>query len=280
MTTASAGPARLRGPSALGEDLRHFVSLTFTLAATDFKLRFFGSVLGYLWSLVRPLLLFSVLYVVFTEIIKFGAGVDHYPVYLLESLVLFTFFSEATSRGVTSLVDRENLLRKIRFPRLTIPLAVSLHALFNLSLNLVVVFVFVLASGIDPRLDWLQLPVLVAFLVLLSTGVTMLISALYVRFRDVEPIWEVALQLLFYGTPVLYVITTVPPSVRELAAMNPLAVVLTQMRHAVIDPDAPTAAAAVGGWEWLAVPIAIVAAVFLLGFWVFKRETPRIAENL
>jgi ABC-2 type transport system permease protein len=280
MTTASAGPTRLRGPAAIGEDLRHFGSLTFTLAATDFKLRFFGSALGYLWSLVRPLLLFSVLYVVFTEIIRFGSGVEHYPVYLLESLVLFTFFSEATSRGVTSLIDRENLLRKIRFPRLAIPLAVSLNALFNLALNLIVVFVFVLASGIEPRLDWLQVPLLVAFLVIFSTGVTMLISALYVRYRDVEPIWEVALQVLFYGTPVLYVITTVPESVRELAAMNPLAVVLTQMRHAVIDADAPTAAAAVGGWEWLAVPIAIVAAVFLLGFWVFARETPRIAENL
>jgi ABC-2 type transport system permease protein len=277
--TTHAHP-RYRGPSAVGEDLRRFWSLTLTLAATDFKLRFFGSALGYLWSLVRPLLLFGVLYVVFTEIIRFGAGVEHYPVYLLESLVLFTFFSEATSNGVTSLVDRENLLRKIRFPRLVIPLAVSLHALFSLTLNLIVVFVFVFASGIEPRLEWLELPLLVLLLVLFSTGVTMLLSALYVRFRDMEPIWEVGLQLLFYGSPVLYVITTVPDSVRELAAMNPIAVVLTQMRHAVIDPDAPTAAAAVGGWEWLAVPLAIVAAVFLIGFWVFARETPRIAENL
>jgi ABC-2 type transport system permease protein len=277
--TTHAHP-RYRGPSAVGEDLRRFWNLTLTFAATDFKLRFFGSALGYLWSLVRPLLLFGVLYVVFTEIIRFGAGVEHYPVYLLESLVLFTFFSEATSNGVTSLVDRESLLRKIRFPRLVIPLAVSLHALFNLTLNLIVVFVFVFASGIEPRLEWLELPLLVLLLVLFSTGVTMLLSALYVRFRDMEPIWEVGLQLLFYGSPVLYVITTVPDSVRELAAMNPIAVVLTQMRHAVIDPDAPTAAATVGGWEWLAVPLAIVAAVFLIGFWVFARETPRIAENL
>jgi ABC-2 type transport system permease protein len=278
----AAAPAhhRYRGPSAVGEDLRRFWSLTFTLAATDFKLRFFGSALGYLWSLVRPLMLFGVLYVVFTEVIRFGGDVKHYPVYLLGSLVLFSFFSEATSRGVTSLLDRENLLRKIRFPRLVIPLAVSLHALFNLGLNLVVVFVFVFASGIGPRLDWLQLPFLVALLVLFATGVTMLLSALYVRFRDFEPIWEVGLQLFFYGSPVLYVITFVPDSVREVAAMNPIAVVLTQMRHAVLDEDAPSAAAAIGGWELLLVPIAIVAAVFAIGFWVFARETPRIAENL
>lgn len=280
MNAATPAHARYRGPSAVGEDLRRFWSLTFTLAATDFKLRFFGSALGYLWSLVRPLMLFGVLYVVFTEVIRFGGDVKHYPVYLLGSLVLFSFFSEATSRGVTSLLDRENLLRKIRFPRLVIPLAVSLHALFNLGLNLVVVFVFVFASGIGPRLDWLQLPFLVALLVLFATGVTMLLSALYVRFRDFEPIWEVGLQLLFYGSPVLYVITFVPDSVREVAAMNPIAVVLTQMRHAVLDEDAPSAAAAMGGAEWLLVPIAIVAGVFAIGFWVFARETPRIAENL
>ena len=272
--------ARGRGPNAIGDDLRRFGSLTFTLAATDFKLRFFGSALGYLWSLVKPLMLFGVLYVVFTEIIRFGGDVEHYPVYLLSSIVLFTLFSETTTGGVTSLLDRENLLRKIRFPRLVIPLAVALHALFNVGLNLVVVLIFVLASGIEPRVDWLQLPFLIAFLATFATGITMLLSALYVRYRDVEPIWEVAVQLLFYASPVLYVITFVPESVRELAAMNPIAVVLTQTRHALIDPDAPTAVEVMGGWPAALVPLAIVAAVFAVGFWVFARETPRIAENL
>jgi ABC-2 type transport system permease protein len=221
-----------------------------------------------------------VLYVVFTHIIRFGAGVKDYPVYLLSSLVLFSFFSDTTSQGVTSLVDRENLLRKIHFPRLVIPLAVALHAMFNLGLNLVAVFVFVFASGIAPRVEWLEILVLIPMLAIFATGVAMLLSALYVRFRDFEPIWEVALQLLFYGSPVLYVITAVPESVRELMAMNPIATVLTQWRHAVIDADAPTASAVVGGWDAMLVPIAIVAAVFAIGFWVFARETPRIAENL
>ena len=203
---AVAGPARYRGPVALGDDLRRFWSLTYTLAATDFKLRFFGSALGYVWTLARPLLLFGTLYFVFTEIVKFGKGVDHYPVYLLSSIVLFTFFSETTSRGVSALVERENLLRKMRFPRMVIPLAVALHSLFNLGLNLIVVFVFIFASGIEPTLDWLQIPLLIAMLVTFAVGVAMLLSALYVRYRDVEPIWEVALQLLFYGSPVIYVI--------------------------------------------------------------------------
>jgi ABC-2 type transport system permease protein len=271
---------RYRGPSALGDDLRRFWSLTFTLAATDFKLRFFGSVLGYLWTLVRPLLLFGVIYVVFTEIVRFGSDVEHYPVYLLTSIVMFTFFAEATSRGVTSLVDRENLLRKIRFPRLVIPLSVALAALFNLMANMVAVFVFVFISGVEPRPDWVQVPLLIAMLVVLATGVTMLVSALYVRYRDMEPIWEVALQLLFYASPILYVITFVPEEFRKLAASNPIATILTQMRHALIDADAPTAPTVLGGFAELLIPVGIVVAIFIVGFWVFFKETPRIAENL
>jgi ABC-2 type transport system permease protein len=278
--SASDTAARYRGPAAIGDDVRRFWSLTYTLAATDFKLRFFGSALGYLWSLARPLLLFGTLYLVFTKIVKFGEGVKDYPVYLLSSIVLFTFVSETTSRGVTALIERESLLRKIRFPRLVIPLAVALHSLFNLGLNLIVVFILVFASGITPTLDWLQIPLLIAMLVVFTTGLTMLLSALYVRFRDVQPIWEVGLQLLFYGSPVIYVIETMPESVRELAMCNPIATVLTQWRHAVIDQAAPTAGTAIGGVERLLIPSAIVAAVFVLGLWVFARETPRIAENL
>jgi ABC-2 type transport system permease protein len=272
--------ARYRGPFAIGDDLRRFWSLTLTLAATDFKLRFFGSVLGYLWTVAKPLLLFGVLYFVFTEIVRFGEGVEHYPVYLLTSIVLFTYFAETTSRSVTSLVDRENLLRKIRFPRLAIPMAVALTALFNLGLNLVVVLAFVLASGVEPQLDWLQLPLLIALLMVLSIGVAMLLSALYVRFRDMDPIWDVGLQLLFYASPVMYVVSAVPDGLEKLAMANPIAVVLTQMRHALIDQEAPTAATEIGGFGPLLLPLAIVAAVFALGAWVFARETPRIAENL
>ena len=277
----AAATTRYRGPSALGEGVRRFASLTFMLAATDFKLRWFGSALGYLWTLMKPLLLFGVLYVVFTEVVKFGEGVKNYPVYLLCAIVLFTYFGETTSRGVTSLVDRDNLLRKIRFPRLVIPLAVALHSLFNLGLNMIAVFVFVVAAGIEPNVDWLQLPLLVGMIVVLATGVTMMLSALYVRFRDVEPIWEVALQLLFYASPVIYVVTTIPNhDLQRLAVMNPIGAILTQMRHALVDPSAPTAITVLGGWQWLAVPTGIVVALFALGWWVFMREAPRIAENL
>jgi ABC-2 type transport system permease protein len=271
---------RFRGPSAVGGDLRRFWGLTLTLAATDFKLRFFGSALGYVWTLMRPLLLFGVLYVVFTEVVRFGGQVKHYPVYLLAAIVLFTFFSETTGRGVTSLVERENLLRKVRFPRLVIPLAVALHSLFNLGLNLIVVFVFVVASGIEPRASWLELVPLVTLLVAFTTGVTMLLSALYVRYRDMQPIWEVALQILFYASPVIYVTETFPDRIEKEAMANPITAVLTQMRHALIDPTAPTAADAIGGAALLLIPLAVVVVAFALGTWVFMREAPRIAEDL
>jgi ABC-2 type transport system permease protein len=272
--------ARERGPSALGGDLGRFWSLTYTLAATDFKLRFFGSALGYLWTLMRPLLLFGVLYLVFTKVVRFGNDIPHYPVYLLTSIVMFTYFSETTARGVAALVERENLLRKVRFPRLVIPLAVALNSLFNLGLNLIVVFVFVLASGIEPRWSWLELIPLVALLVTFATGMTMLLSALYVRYRDMQPIWEVALQILFYASPVIYVTEFLPDSIESESVANPLTAVLTQMRYALIDPGAPSAAETIGGVVYLLIPLAVVAGALALGAWVFMREAPRIAEDL
>jgi ABC-2 type transport system permease protein len=275
-----AAVASYRGPSAVGDDLRRFLGLTWMLAVTDFKLRFFGSALGYFWTLMRPLLLFGILYFVFTEVVKLGDDVKHYPVYLLSSLVLFTFFSETTSRGVTALVERENLLRKVRFPRLVIPLSVALHALFNLGLNLIVVFAFVLASGVEPRLSWLELIPLVLLLVIFATGVATALSALYVRYRDMQPIWEVALQILFYASPIIYVATFLPNNIEREAMANPLSAIFTQVRHAVIDPEAPTAATVIGGGWRLILPLGVVAVTFAAGLWIFAREAPRIAEDL
>jgi ABC-2 type transport system permease protein len=268
------------GPSALGDDLRRFVNLTVMLAVTDFKLRFFGSVLGYLWTLMRPLMLFGVLYFVFTEVVRFGNGIPHYPVYLLTAIVMFSFFSETTGRGVKALVERENLLRKVRFPRLVIPLAVSLNSLFNLGLNLIVVFIFVFASGIEPRATWLELIPLVLLLVAFATSIAMLLSALYVRYRDMEPIWEVALQILFYASPIIYVQKSLPDSIEAAAMANPLATIMSQMRYALVDPHAPSAGELIGGVALLLIPLAVVVAACLLGWFVFTREAPRIAEDL
>jgi ABC-2 type transport system permease protein len=272
----------IRGPSALGGDLRRMLHLTVTLAIMEFKLRFFGSVLGYLWQLMRPLMLFGVLYLVFTEFVRFGSGVEHYQAVLLTGIVLFTFFSDATIASVTSVVDRENLVRKIEFPRLVVPLSVLLTAYFNLALNMLAVLVFVLTAGVAPRVEWLLFPLLLVVLGLFATGVAMLLSALYVRFRDVKPIWEVGLQMMFYASPILYVLENVPNATLQKAIVifNPLATLIVEARHLLIDPSAPNAWEAAGGGVRLLVPAAIVLGVLALGFLVFNREAPRIADEL
>jgi len=294
MSTIEAPPVReapdvtglgdpIKGPTALGSDPVRFWHLTRALAVTDFKLKFFGSVLGYAWQLMRPLLLFGVLYVVFTEIVSLGKDVPFYGVMLLMGIVLFSFFSEATGGAVTSLSDRENLVRRIEFPRLAVPLSVILTALMNLGLNLIVVIIFLMVSGGSVMLTWLEIPLLVILLVFFCTGLGMLLSVGYVRYRDVRPIWDVVLQIMFYATPIFYTITTVSESNATLAKIimyNPFAAVLQQMRHAVVDPSQPSAAAAIGGTVYLLIPLGIMVVLFFVGYRTFRREAPKIAEIL
>lgn len=275
---------QIKGPSAVGSDPRRFWHLTRALAVTEFKLRFFGSVLGYAWQVMRPLLLFGVLYILFTQVIDVGTDTPLYGVALLLGLVLYTFFSEATGAAVSCIVDRENLVRKIEFPRLAVPLSVVLTALFNLALNLGVVVVFLLASGGSVRWSWLEMIPLVALLAVLASGLAMLLSALFVRARDIKPIWDVVLQVLFYGTPIFYTIETVqnsaPTWVAKALMLNPFAAILQQARHAVVDPEYVSASSAIGPAWRLIIPLAIVFGVFALGYAVFRRAAPRLAEDL
>ena len=278
----------IRGPRALTNDWSRFWHLTYNIARNEFKLRFFGSILGYVWQLVRPLLLFGVLYVFFTKVAHVNGsktpGQEHYGAQLLGSIVLFTFFAEATAGAVRSVVDRENLVRKIQFPRMVIPLSVVLFCLFNLSLNLIVVLGFALLEGVRPMLSWVELPLIVTLLVVFATGIAMLLSALFVSLRDIQPIWEVVNQILFYCSPVIISVGTVREKVSttllHLYMLNPLAVVFQQFRHAMISHGALSAGQALGGWAALLGPLAIVLATFALGFWVFNRSAPLVAENL
>ncbi len=285
-TTAEAAPQRkpILGPTAVGSDPKRVVKLAWALAVADFKLRFFGSMLGYLWQLMRPLLLFGILYLVFSEFLDFGGGVPFYAVSLLLGIVLYTFFVDATGGSVRSLVLRENLVRKIEFPRLAIPLATVLTASFNLALNLIPVVVFLLLDGGELRLTWLELPFILAALALFALGLGMILSILYVRYRDVEPIWDVVLQAMFYATPIFYtgqlVAEKTSETVAELIMLNPFAAILQQARYAVIDPEHESAAASVGGIEMLVIPAAAVLLVVVLGAQLFRRRAPFIAEEL
>jgi ABC-2 type transport system permease protein len=270
----------MRGPSAYGGGFRRFLNLTWIIGLTEYRLTYFGSVLGYLWSLMRPLMLFGVLYVVFSQVLRFGDEIANYPVLLLFNFVLFNFFQDSTQRAVTAVVDNEALVRKMHFPRLVIPLSTVLTGALNLVLSMVAVFVFVLAYGVEPRWSWLLLPLIVVPLVALTTGVAMIVSSLYVRFRDVAPIWFVLSTMLFYGTPVLYAIDAVPEDYQRLVLCNPIAMLLEQGRKWIIDPSARGAVEAIGGWEWALIPAAIFAAVCLFAVWVFDHEAPVVAERL
>jgi ABC-2 type transport system permease protein len=285
LTTPVDPPAtEVRGPSALGTNPKRLIRLTWALAVTEFRLKFFGSALGYLWQLMRPLMLFGVLYGVFSVFLDVGENLRFYPVALLLGIVLFSFFSEATSMSVRALVNRENLVRKIEFPRLAVPLATVLTALFNLGLNLVPVLVFLIASGGTPRLSWLEMPFIVAILALFALGLAMLLSVLFVRYRDIEPIWDVVLQVLFYATPIFYPIELVVdqgyPRLAKLLMCSPLGAIIQQARHALIDPSHSSVAHALGSYTLILIPLAVIVVVLAAGFAIFDRQAPRIAEEL
>lgn len=282
----------IRGPRALTDDRARFWHLTFNIAWTQWKLRFFGSALGYFWQLVRPLLMFGVLWIFFTQIGHIGQGPSaapgkpnhFYGAQLLGSIVLFTFFAETTGGAVKSVLEHEGIVRKIQFPRLVIPLSIVLLALFNLALNLIVVFIFATAAGVEPMPSWLELPLIIAVLALFSAGLAMLLSSLYVYFRDIAPIWDVVAQVLFYASPVIIPLSSIQaklsPTLVHIYMMNPLATVLQEFRHAIINPATPSASAALGGGLAILVPLAIVVAFLVYGFVVFNRTAPHVAEDL
>ena len=268
------------GPGALGGGRRRFLELLYLMAVTDFKKTYFGTVFGYLWSIARPLLLFGVLLAVFTQVFRLGSDVPHYPVLLLFNIVLFGFFQEATGSAVGSIVAQESVVRKTQFPRLVIPLAVVLTSSFHLALNLVAVLVFLLAYGVDPLWTWLGLPLILVGLIVITTAVSMIVSSLFPRFRDMAIIWTVVSSVLFYASPVLYPIDKVPSTLRDIFLINPLAPLLELARKWIIDPTAPGPAAVAGGAAQLLAPLAVYVGTCVLAAWIFRREAPRIAEEL
>ena len=270
----------VRGPSALGGGTRRSLELLYLIAVTEFKRTYFGTALGYLWSIARPLLLFGVLLAVFTQAFHLGNTVPHYPVLLLLNIVLFGFFQEATIGAVSSIVSQEAVVRKTQFPRVVIPLSVVLTTVFNLAGNLVVVFIFILAFGIDPMWTWLLFPLILGAMFAITTAVSMIVASLYPRYRDVSIIWTVAVTALFYATPVLYPIDHVSKKLRDVISLNPLAPIFEAARKWIIDPNAPGPLAATGGWARLMIPVGIFLAVCVFAVWIFNREAPRIAEEL
>lgn len=252
------------------------------MVVTDFKVRYQESVLGYLWSLLRPLFMFAILYVLFTYIIPIGKDNPHYGVILLTGIVIWNFFSEATTLGANSVVASGNLLRKISIPRYLIVFASSISALINLCINFVVVIIFALLNGILPSTSWLAVVPLIVELFAFSMGIAFLLSALTVKFRDVTYIWEIVLQGGFYVSAVIFPIAMVPESVRSYFFMNPITQIIQDARSAVLGHAAQveTLWNRVGSLGIKAAPFLLVVFFVFIGAWYFKRRSPYFAEDI
>ncbi len=251
------------------------------LVRTDFKLRYQGSALGYAWSLLRPLLLFVILYVVFVKFLKLGNGIPHYPVYLLFGIVLWNFFNEMTVMSLGSIVGRGDLIRKIRIPRWIIVFSSSLSALINLGLNLVVILVFMLVNHVDLYRTALWLPLILIEIYLFALGLSLFLSAAFVKFRDIGYIWEVIMQAGFYLTPILYPLSRITNvTLQKLLLLNPMAQAIQDARYSTITHETGTIWQVFdGGWYYL-IPFIIVAATLVGGLLYFKSQADSFAENI
>lgn len=249
------------------------------MVITDFKVRYQGSFLGYVWSLLKPLFLFAILYVVFTYIIPLGKDIEHYPVYLLTGIVLWNFFTEATMIGASSVVSRGDLIRKISIPRYLVVISSSISALINLGLSLVVVIAFALINGIVPSLEWLLIIPILIELFVLALGISFLLSALYVKFRDITYIWEIFLQAGFYATPIIYPLTRVPEEYHKWFFMNPMAQIIQDARFVIATNTSPTIWSTIHSWA-IVVPFAIVLFFAIVGGLYFKSRSKYFAEDI
>jgi ABC-2 type transport system permease protein len=249
------------------------------MVSSDFKVRYQGSALGYLWSLLRPLFMFAILYVVFVYVFKIGRGIDHFPAYLLLGIVLWNFFTEATSMGMTAVVGKGDLIRKISIPRYLVVVSTSASALINLMLNLAVVMAIVLINGVMPGVSWLWMILILLELFVLAQAVAFFLAALFVRFRDVVYIWEVLTQAAFYATPILYPLQMVPEKFHGWLLLNPAAQIIQDARSVIVTPTTITT------WEvWgpvmAFVPLTMVILAAIFATWYFKTQSKSFAENI
>jgi ABC-2 type transport system permease protein len=268
--------------------MRHYFSkknraLVAELVRTDFKLRYQGSVLGYAWSLLRPLLLFIILYIVFVKFLKLGTDIPHFPVYLLLGIVIWNFFNEMTVQSLGSIVGRGDLIRKISIPRWIIILSSSISALINLLLNLIVVIVFLFVNHVDLLQTTLWLPLILLEVYIFALGISLFLSAAFVKYRDVGYIWEVILQAGFYLTPILYPLSRITNvTFQKLIILNPMAQSVQDARYAAITHDSKvvTANKLFEGGMYQYIPFAIVVIVLVYGVFYFRKESKYFAENI
>ena len=253
------------------------------LTKTDFKLRYQGSVLGYLWALLRPLMMFAILYIVFAKLLKFGSDIPHYPVYLLAGTSMWSFFTECTSQGIQAMIVRGDLIRKISFPKYIVVVSATLTAVINMLINLVVIVIFALINGVEPSWTWLLIPLSLVELYVLSLGIAFLLGAINVKYRDITSIWDVCIQALFYAVPIIYPISMVAsssPLAAKIILLNPIAQAIQDIRHNLITHETITT------WNYInnllldVIPILLTIGVLILAAFYFRKKSKFFAEEI
>ncbi|CAI3336019.1 ABC transporter permease [Enterococcus cecorum] len=251
------------------------------LVRTDFKLRYQGSVIGYIWSVLKPLMLFAVMYVVFIYFLRFGQDVPHFAVALLLGMVIWSFFTETTSLGMQSIVVRGDLLRKLSFPTEIIVLSITINALINLLISLIIVFIFGLINKVEVSSMILTLPLLLIELFAFSLGVAFILATIYVRFRDIGPIWEVLLQIGMYMTPIIYpvsLVMNINTRAAKLLMLNPMAQIIQDIRHFGTSPVNITVWQLIEN-KWIAcIPYIIPFITLFVGYYIFNKNSKKFAE--
>jgi ABC-2 type transport system permease protein len=284
MATVTAAEPLLTAapPPTSGGGMRRHLNLTRELAVTQFKLKYTGSVLGYVWSLIKPLMVFGIMYAVFAQLLHAGSTSPSFSLQLLVGIVIWTFFSETTVTAVNAIVVNGNLINKASFPRAILVVASSLSSLMTFAINLsLIVIIAGAARGLS--LGWHSLWVIPLLLELyaLVIGISLILSAAFVFYRDLGHIWDIFTQLLFYGSAVVFPLSvTILHRFLRPVAINPVAQIIEDVRHALVtqDPRVPWTSTILG-WAY-AVPLLIVATVLLVGLVVFQQLSPRFSESL
>ncbi|MBP9738590.1 ABC transporter permease [Candidatus Saccharibacteria bacterium] len=262
---------------------RYSAILLRELVVSDFKLRYQNSVLGYFWSLLRPFSLFVILYLVFVKILKAGGDIPHFGVYLLVGIIVWNYFAEVTNNSVTSIVGKGDLLRKVNFPRYIIVVAGSCSALINLFFNFIIVAIFMLIANTEIATTVLLLPLLIMELFVFTLAIGFLLSALYVRYRDLSFIWEVIMQGLFFATPIMYDFAFVSgpsPLLAKILISNPIAQLMQDMRYMLVTEKTETLGSTFGTPVAYLIPITIVVVTSVLAGLYFRSRAPYFAEEV
>ncbi|MCL1839715.1 ABC transporter permease [Candidatus Saccharibacteria bacterium] len=253
------------------------------LVRTDFKLRYQGSTLGYLWAVLKPMMMFAVLYVVFVNFLRIGGDIPHFAVYLLAGIVFWNFFVESTSQGMQAIVIRGDLLRKVNFPKYILVVSSTVSALINFAINLGVVIIFALLNGVVPTWTWLLVPLLILEMYALSLGLAFLFGAINVKFRDISSIWDVLVQAMFYAVPIIYPITMVAEmsgTVAKILLLNPIAQIIQDVRYCLITHEAVTVWSFVGNSFVRLIPIILVVTILMLASMYFRKKSKYFAEEV